>query len=271
MNEDIENLKSDLKNILNQDEEVLSEEELIVKELSVDKREEILSIQDPSLIGLEEYAVFLNYAIANIFKILRTQVKTKIPDSVTIKEMGKEAISLAIYTYDIDKAIESKAAFRTHLGWKAKQVVTDYARALKKASKNELNTEDEAFKKHLEDNVLTADAQGNETLEQDIDMPEYQETEKQKIEQMKKYEWGLRQVRYDLPRESNLILDVGIGEIKKENDSAFSLVEWAQFTGQKESVVRKIFSSAKMLLKRSFFAEDLWIYFLMKKRHLKTL
>jgi hypothetical protein len=37
---------------------------------------------------------------------------------------------MAIVTYNIDIAKEAKAAFRTHYGWKVRQVVTDYFREI---------------------------------------------------------------------------------------------------------------------------------------------
>ena len=197
--------------------------------------------------------VFLDYSLANIYNILRTRIKTKIPDKVTISEMARESISLAIATYDLEKAIETKAAFRTHLGWKNMQVVTDFARALKKATANDLNTSDSEFADSLEENRLKSDIDGKDDFEIDVDMPEFHRSEKNTIEQMKKIEWAMRQVRFELPRESNMIIDVGIGEIYKEDGEPFTLSEWALYTEQKDELVKKIFRSSKKLLKQKLY------------------
>ena len=219
-------------------------------ELEQDERERILSIQDISEIGPDEYLVFVNYSIAQIHSILRTKIKAKIPDNEKIKEMASDAIGLAITTYDLEKAIESKAAFRTHLGWKAMQVVTDYAREFEKASRNELNTSDDDFASSLEENKIQSDIDGNIDVDKDVDMMEHHNSDKTAKEQGKKIEWAIGHVRFELPRESNLILDVGIGEILKEDDSAYSLPEWADFTGQDIRSLRALFIAAKKLIKQ---------------------
>jgi len=89
---------------------------------------------DSTEMGIDEYLIFLNYTTEIIYNILRTRIKTKILDVLTIKEMEKDVISTSIYTSDIEIIQEKKAMFRTHLGWQAMQVVIDYARALKKVS-----------------------------------------------------------------------------------------------------------------------------------------
>jgi len=207
-------------NLLNDDmDELISE-----KSAEISKQKEYaLSIQDPSLIGPDEYVILLDYSMANIYSVLRNQIKTKIPDQVTIKEMAKEAISLTIATYDMEIAIEKNATIRTHLGWKVKQVVTDYARALSKANANELNTSNEDMASALIENTLQSDIDGNSSQEHDVDMAEHHDSQKFNFEQSKKIEWAMRQVRFELSRESNLILDVGIGGVLDSNDEPYNL------------------------------------------------
>jgi len=43
------------------------------------------------------------------------------------------------------------------LGWKIKQVITNYAREYNKASKNELNTIDDEFAQKLSENKIMSD------------------------------------------------------------------------------------------------------------------
>ena len=158
--------------------EVLQECEQEEDVVEVADRETILSIQDPAEIGPDEYLVFFDYAKANIYNILTSRVKTKIPDRITVEEMAKDAISLAIATYDIEKAREKNATFRTHLGWKAMQVVTDFARAFKKAGLNELNTADEEFKRSLEDNKIQTDIYSEKIDSENIETNEFHDTDK---------------------------------------------------------------------------------------------
>lgn len=193
------------------------ESDLEQNEIDKDEREKILSIQDTKEIGADEYLVFVNYSIAQIHHILRTKVRAKVPDNEKIKDMANDAISLAITTYDLEKAKEAGAAFRTHLGWKAMQVVTDYARDFEKASRNELNTDNDELASSLEENKIKANIDGAFDEEKDVDMVEHHDTQKSAKKQGKKIEWAIGHVRFELPRESNLILDIGIGEILKEN------------------------------------------------------
>jgi hypothetical protein len=93
--EDLEDIKDSLRSLLSDDEEQDQDHES--DENNSRFREEVLSIQDPSEIGPDEYMIFLDYSIANIYKILRTKIKTKIPESSTINDMAKEAIQYHFY------------------------------------------------------------------------------------------------------------------------------------------------------------------------------
>lgn len=246
--DEFDELQNNLEKLLEEDSD--NADENISEEIALDSREKMLSIQDISDIGPDEYSAFIDYTIAQIHNILRTQIRTKIPDNYTIKEMAQEAVSLAVVTYDLGKAIEANATIRTHLGWKAKQIVKTYARDLEKASKNELNTDDGEFKDSLEENVLKTDSSGELDQNLDVDMPELHQSQKSTYEQAKKVEWAMRQVRFELPRESNLILDIGIGEIYKFDGTPFTLPEWAKHTDQNLTYLRKIFNSSKRLVKQ---------------------
>jgi len=247
----IGNLKDDLKSLLSDKEETIEDD--FLNEAEKKSREEILSIQDIAEIGADEYMVFLDYAIANIYGIMSSKIKIKKPNRETVEELAKETISFAIETYDLDKAKEAGASFRTHLGWKAKQKVTDFAREYKKALQNELNTNDDEFATALEENTLKADIEGNTDFLGDADMPDYHRTDKTVIEQNKKIEWAMRQVRYELPRESNLILDIGIGEFFKIDGTPFTITEWADYTEQDYRYLRKLFNASKRLIKQKLY------------------
>lgn len=222
-------------------------------EMEKERREEILSLTDPAQMGAEEYEVFVNYARANLYTVMRTKIKMKVPDREKVDEMAQDAISKAIMTYDKEKAAQSGAAFRTHLGWQIRAIVTDYVRALKKSYANELDATDEEKKEWLESSLVQSDSQGNQTTFEEYSIPEYQNTDKKELEGLRKLETAMRHVRYELPRENNLIIDVAIGEIKKSDDKPYSLTEWAQMTNQKDSVVKRIFKSSKKLIMQKLY------------------
>ena len=156
-------------------------------------------------------------------------------------------------TYDKEKATQSEAAFRTHLGWQIRAIVTDHVRALKKSYANELDVTDEEKKEWLESSLVQSDSQGNQTTFEEYSIPEYQNTDKKELEGLRKLETAMRHVRYELPRKNNLIIDVAIGEIKKSDDKPYSLTEWAQMTNQKDSVVKRIFKSSKKLIMQKLY------------------
>jgi len=66
----------------------MSEDIFSNEDLTENKREEILKIQDISKIGADEHLVFLDYAIANIHTLMRTQIKVKIPDKSELEDMA---------------------------------------------------------------------------------------------------------------------------------------------------------------------------------------
>jgi hypothetical protein len=65
---------------------------------------------------------------------------------------------MAIVTYNIDIARESKAAFRTHYGWKVRQVVTDYFREMDKSRKNSTTKMNADGEYDTLDNAVQTDA-----------------------------------------------------------------------------------------------------------------
>ena len=74
--ENISELQSDLKGLLEEGEENHEDEYLSDEEKR--SREEILAIQDITEIGADEYLIFLDYSIANIYQIISTKIKIKI-------------------------------------------------------------------------------------------------------------------------------------------------------------------------------------------------
>lgn len=243
-------LQDSLQNILLDE---VSEEDQASEEFLKAHREKVLSIVDPAEIGADEYEVFLDYTVINIINIMSSQIRTKVPDKHTLHNLARETISTTIATYDLEIAKEKNSSFRTHLIWKARQRVTDYVRAFVKASKNELNTSDKDFAASLEENVLKANQDGTADGNLDVDMLESHSTDKREIEQSRKMEFAMRQVRYELPKQSNLILDVGIGEYTKLDGAPYSLNQWAEFTGQSSAHVRKDFAAAKRLVKQKLY------------------
>ncbi len=246
-----DDLKRELEGLLSEADDSLQEDEFSSE--TKKSREEVLSIRDVSLIGAEEYMIFLDYAIANLYEVMSNKIKVKKPGRTTIEEMAKEVISIAISTYDIEKATKANSTFRTHVGWKTQQVVTDYIRALVKANKNELNVNDNESAQKDESNLLKSDSEGNADQDVNADMPEYHRSDRASIEQSKKIEWAMKQVRFELPRQSNLILDVGIGEIYKSDDVPFTLPEWGEFTNQDPRELRRLFNASTKLIKQKLY------------------
>jgi hypothetical protein len=112
----------------------IDEKEEEISDVSTDRREQILSMVDVSNMNQEEYNVFMDYGIANAINIFHKSTG-KVPERSTVLEVVSNALSMAIVTYNIDIAKEAKAAFRTHYGWKVRQVVTDYFREIDKSRK----------------------------------------------------------------------------------------------------------------------------------------
>ena len=54
-----------------------------------ERREEILSLTDPAQMGAEEYEVFVNYARANLYTVMRTKIKMKVPDREKVDRWHK--------------------------------------------------------------------------------------------------------------------------------------------------------------------------------------
>lgn len=133
---DFSNLSDEIADILEgvfESEEVTKEDE--ISDVSEDRREQILSMVDVSNMNAEEYNVFMDYGIANAVNIFHKSTG-KVPERSVILEVVSNALSMAVVTYNIDIAKEAKAAFRTHYGWKVRQVITDYFREMDKSRKN---------------------------------------------------------------------------------------------------------------------------------------
>lgn len=133
---DFSNLSDEIADILEgvfESEEVTKEDE--ISDVSEDRREQILSMVDASNMNAEEYNVFMDYGIANAVNIFYKSTG-KVPERSVILEVVSNALSMAVVTYNIDIAKEAKAAFRTHYGWKVRQVITDYFREMDKSRKN---------------------------------------------------------------------------------------------------------------------------------------
>lgn len=111
----------------------IDEKEEEISDVSTDRREQILSMVDVSNMNQEEYNVFMDYGIANVINIFHKSTG-KVPERSTVLEVVSNALSMAIVTYNIDIAKEAKAAFRTHYGWKVRQVA-DYFREMDKSRK----------------------------------------------------------------------------------------------------------------------------------------
>lgn len=216
-------------------------------------REQVLSLQDVSQIGADEYMILIDYAIANIYNVLNTTIKTKMPQNHEVKEMASDVVSLAVSSFDSKIAKEKDSTIRTYIGWKVRQVVKDYARAVAKSTKNILNNSDDDKKNYLSDISLVAEHDGSSAVGNDFDMQTGHATERSEIEQLKKLEWAMRQVRFELPKENNVILDVVIGEIKKSDDTTFTLTEWSQYTNQRYEDVKRLFAASKKLIKMKLF------------------
>lgn len=131
--ENINSLQSSLSELLSESDE--SDQNDFMHKEDKRTREEVLAIKDVTEIGADEYVIFLDYTIANLYQIMTSEIKIKKTDRATVEEMAKESISYAIQTYNIEKAEDANGTFKTHLGWKARARVTTYIRDLVKAQK----------------------------------------------------------------------------------------------------------------------------------------
>ncbi|MDD2829823.1 MAG: hypothetical protein PHW18_09650 [Sulfuricurvum sp.] len=122
---DFTNLSDEIAEMLKgnfESESVEKEDE--ISDVSEDRREQILWIVDVSNMNTEEYNVFMDYGIANAVNIFHKSTG-KVPERSVVLEVVSNALSMAVVIYNIDIAKEAKAAFRTHYGWKVRQVITD--------------------------------------------------------------------------------------------------------------------------------------------------
>lgn len=63
----------------------------------------------------------------------------------------------------------------------------------------------------------------------------------------------MRQVRFELSRESNFILDISIGEILKSDGDPFTIPEWANYTEQNAEELRRLVRGDKKLIKQKLY------------------
>lgn len=212
-------------------------------------REATLKIVDISLIGADEYEIFLNFGIANIITIMQKEIHTKLPESSVIKSLVQEAMSHAVSTYDMQKAMSAKGTFATHFVWQLRAAVTTYNRHIKRDLSNEMSHVDDEMADHLQSNLLHANLEGEQISNSSEDTPTHLLEDEQKLFAIdKKLELGMRHVRYELPSENNLLLDVYLGEITRSDGTKFTLTEWSELTGKKYSDVLKIIKGTKSLI-----------------------
>ena len=254
MSADFTNFESEISDLLDgvfvAKDEGISDDEYDTSSVDDDTRERILSKVDMSDMNSEEYAVFMDYGIANAVNIFHKSAG-KVPERNVVLEIVSNALSHAIVTYNIDIAKEKKAAFRTHYGWKIREAATTYFRDLEKGRKNVLKGDDEDGKSR-DDFALQSDQFGNENKEGSsaYERPEWEDTNRSEYERFKKLEWCMRQVRHELSRESNLILDVEIGEVTDFEGKKIPLSQFAKLTEQSYPHVRKIRDRALALIKQ---------------------
>lgn len=230
-----------------------SDDDLDVKEIEIadDKREQILSKMDVKEMTQEEYVVFMDYGIANAVSLLH-KASGRVPERSVILDLVTVALSHAIVTFNVDIAREKKASFRTHYGWKIREAVTTYFRDLEKGRKNVLADTGDEDGKDRSDKVLqsTQTGEANEEGISAYERPDWEDTNQVDYERFKKLEWCMRQVRHELPRESNLILDVEIGEVTDFEGKKIPLIQFAKLTGYPYQQVRKIKDRALLLIKQ---------------------
>lgn len=222
------------------------------------KRKLILKIVDPKEIGDAEYPYFLNYSVANVYHALTTSFNVRLPSNEEVQIMAKDALSKAFATHDLAKAEEYGAAFVTHLGWKCKEAAKTYVREVAKANKNIANVEDDSFGDARESSAAISDVEGDKQEYVDVDAPDEHNMSKLYEKEARKIEYAMRHVRWELPRESNIILDIGLGEKTKADGTKFNFIEWADYTNQNIDHVRRLHTKAKSIIKKKLIRKGFY-------------
>lgn len=253
MSSEFDNFGDELSNMIDGAFSQNSTDDLDDNEIEIadERREQMLSKVDVKDMSQEEYVVFMDYGIANAVKLLHKS-SGRVPERSIILDLVTVALSHAIVTYNIDIAKEKKAAFRTHYGWKIREAVTTYFRDLEKGRKNVLSDGGDEDGKDKADSVLqsTQTGEANEEGISAYERPDWEDTDRVDFERFKKLEWCMRQVRHELPRESNLILDVEIGEVTDFEGKKIPIIQFAKLTGYPYQQVRKIKDRSLLLIKQ---------------------
>lgn len=252
---DIEGFQNELKGIL--DDSIENVESAMGDDVGKPKREEVLSIIDPSDIGLVEYEIFMDYGIANLAKMASKAANSSL-DHNQRSDIVTAAMSSAIMTFDVDVAREKGSRFVTHFYWKIRAELTTFYRDKIKGEKNILSTGDDSMVAQKTQASMQSDMFGN-TQDEDqsnVGTPEWEDTQKVEYDRSKKLEWAMREVRHELPRENNLIIDVAIGEISDFSGRKYSLKEYADMTDQPEGYVRRLYASSLSLIRQKMTRKD---------------
>lgn len=252
---DIEDFQKELKGIL--DDSLENVESAMGEDENKARREQVLSIVDPSDIGLEEYETFMDYGMANLAKMASKAANSSLEHNQR-SDIVTAAMSSAIMTFDVDVAREKESRFVTHFYWKIRAELTTFYRDKRKGEKNVLSTGEDSVVAHKEDALMQSDINGDalEKEHSSIGTPEWEDTQRIEYDRSKKLEWAMREVRHELPRENNLIVDVAIGEISDFSGRKYSLKEYAEMTGQSEGYVRRLYASSLSLIRQKMTRKD---------------
>lgn len=185
---------------------------------NVEARERALGIPDPAEMGEDDFEQLIGYAMGVIVTSYSgLSIKERYEISLT-------ALSQAVMSFNPEIAREKNARFGTHFTWQIRAVLKQHTRSVKKQMNGE--------KANIigDDGEVCNDLIGIDTVA--IQNAANKDEELMGLtvddERLKKLRLGLRQIRHELPRITNHLIDLRFGEILKSNGRPYKNSEYAE-------------------------------------------
>lgn len=202
-------------------------------------RESALSIEDPTDLDEIAYEQLIGYAMGVVMSSYSGLSRQE------CYEIGLASLSRAVITFDPQKAKQSGARFGTHLTWQIKAELKKHTRMVGKAAKYEMDIpRDPEGEERTEllgiDTGAIMDSGGKDEDMTGINI-DAARLEKMKI--------GLRQIRHEMPRITNHLIDLRFGEIMKDDGSPYTNTEYAEIIGLSTRRIGEIQSKGLKLIR----------------------
>lgn len=186
-----------------------------------EEREAALSIQDPTDLNEAQFEHLIGYAMGVVVSSYSGLSRQE------CYEIGLAALSQAVMTYDADKAKEKGARFGTHLTWQIRAELKRHTRQVVKSNRYEKDAPKDADGEERSEligldteSIQSAGGKDEDLTGINIDAA--------RLEKMK---LGLRQIRHEMPRIVNHLIDLRFGEIMKDDGTPFKNTEYAEMIG----------------------------------------